>query len=55
MRAVFDAVSCYVPLSSCCCMVRGPVIGWGSGERSGERESLGQLSEFLSVTTGGSV
>ncbi len=55
MRAVCDAVSCYVPLSSCCCMVWGSVIGWGRGEGSGERGSVGQLCEFHSVTTGGSV
>jgi hypothetical protein len=39
VRAVCDAVSCYVPLSSCCCIVRGPVIDGGGGEGNGERES----------------
>jgi hypothetical protein len=46
---------CHELLSSCCRMVRRPVIGRGvAGGKGGERES-GQLHEFLSLTTDGSV
>jgi hypothetical protein len=47
---------CHEPLSSCCRMVRRPVIGRGGGGKGRwvEREK-GQLFGFHSLTTDGSV
>ncbi len=46
---------CHEPFSSCCRMVRRPVIGGGMrAGKGGERES-GQLYGFHSLTTDGSV